>query len=127
MEDLVEMQLTTPGKLPCTLLVFDELQQFIGEDSQRTNQVQEVVEACSSRFGSHLLFIATGQAAIQATPQLQKLQGRFTVSETLTDTDVEQVVLDMVLLKNPTKTGILYDALDTAGGQINRLIAGPKI
>jgi hypothetical protein len=79
MEDLLELQSTTPGKLPCTLLVFDELQQFIGEDSQRTNQVQEIVEACSSRFGSHLLFIATGQAAIQATPQLQKLQGRFTV------------------------------------------------
>ena len=48
MEDLLELQSTTPGKIPCTLLVFDELQQFIGEDSQRTNQVQEIVEACSS-------------------------------------------------------------------------------
>ena len=127
MEDLLELQSTTPGKIPCTLLVFDELQQFIGEDSQRTNQVQEIVEACSSRFGSHLLFIATGQAAIQATPQLQKLQGRFTVRITLADTDVERVVREVVLRKNPTKTGILQDVLHTASGEINRQLAGTKI
>src|SRR6266566_4547195 len=127
MEELLELQSTTPGKLPCTLLVFDELQQFLGEDSQRTNQVQEVVEACSSRFGSHLLFIATGQAAIQATPQLQKLQGRFTVRVTLADTDVERVVREVVLRKNPTKTGILFDVLNTASGEINRQLAGTKI
>jgi len=127
MEDLLDLQSTTPGKLPCTLLVFDELQQFIGEDSQRTNQVQEVVEACSSHFGSHLLFIATGQAAIQATPQLQKLQGRFTVRVTLTDSDVEQVVREVILRKNPAKTGVLYDVLNTASGEINRQLAGTRI
>src|SRR6266568_1771550 len=127
MEELLELKSTAPGKLPCTLLVFDELQQFLGEDSQRTNQVQEVVEACSSRFGSHLLFIATGQAAIQATPQLQKLQGRFTVRITLADTDVERVVREVVLRKNPTKTGILQDVLNTASGEINRQLAGTKI
>ncbi len=127
MEDVLELQSTTPGKLPCTLLIFDELQQFIGEDSQRTTHVQNVVEACSSRFGNHLLFVATGQAAIQATPQLQKLQGRFTVRVTLTDTDVEQVVREVVLRKNPTKTATLQDVLNTASGEINRQLAGTKI
>ena len=120
MEDVLELQSTTPGKLPCTLLIFDELQQFIGEDSQRTSHVQNVVEACSSRFGNHLLFIATGQAAIQATPQLQKLQGRFTVRVTLTDTDVEQVVREVVLRKNPTKITILQEVLNKASGEIDR-------
>src|SRR5260221_6114271 len=127
MEELLELQSTTPGKLPCTLLVFDELQQFIGEDSQRTNQVQNVVEACSSRFGNHLLFIATGQASIQATPQLQKLQGRFTGRVTLTDSDVEQVVREVVLRKDPTKTVALQDVLNKASGEINRELAGTKI
>ncbi len=127
MEDVLELQSTTPGKLPCTLLIFDELQQFIGEDSQRTTHVQNVVEACSSRFGNHLLFIATGQAAIQATPQLQKLQGRFTVRVSLTDTDVEQVVREVVLRKNPTKTVVLQEVLTTASGEINRQLAGTKI
>ena len=127
MADLLELQSNAPGKLPCTLLVFDELQQFIGEDSQRTNQVQEVVESCSSRFGSRLLFIATGQAAIQATPQLQKLQGRFVVRVTLTDNDVEQVVREVVLRKDPTKTAPLQDVLNKASGEINRELAGTRI
>src|SRR6266567_2225477 len=127
MEDVLELQSTTPGKLPCTLLVFDELQQFIGEDPQRTGHVQEVVELCSSRFGNHLLFVATGQAAIQATRQLQKLQGRFTVRVTLNDTDVEQVVREVVLRKNPTKIAILQDVLNTASGEIDRQLAGTRI
>jgi hypothetical protein len=127
MEDVFDLQSNTPGKLPCTLLVFDELQQFIGEDPQRTSHVQNVVEACSSRFGNHLLFVATGQAAIQATPQLQKLQGRFTVRVTLTDTDVEQVVREVVLRKNPTKITILQDVLNKASGEIDRQLAGTKI
>ncbi len=127
MADVLDLQSTAPGKLPCTLLIFDELQQFIGEDSQRTSHVQNVVEACSSRFGNHLLFVATGQAAIQATPQLQKLQGRFTARVTLTDTDVEQVVREVVLRKNPTKTAALQDVLHNASGEINRQLAGTKI
>jgi hypothetical protein len=127
MQDLLELQSTTPGKIPCTLLVFDELQQFIGEDSQRTSQVQEVVEACSSRFGSRLLFVATGQSAIQATPQLQKLQGRFTVRVTLSDTDVERVVREVVLRKDPAEIAPLQDMLSKASGEINRQLAGTKI
>lgn len=127
MEDVLERQSTTPGKLPCALLIFDELQQFIGEDPQRTSHVQNVVEACSSRFGNRLLFVATGQAAIQATPQLQKLQGRFTARVTLTDTDVEQVVREVVLRKNPTKVAALQDVIHTASGEINRQLAGTKI
>ena len=74
-----------------------------------------------------MLFIATGQAAIQATPQLQKLQGRFTVRVTLTDTDVEQVVREVVLRKNPTKITVLQEVLNKASGEIDRQLAGTKI
>jgi hypothetical protein len=127
MRDVLELQSTTPGKLPCTLLIFDELQQFIGDDSNRTLNVQMVVEACSARFGNHLLFVATGQAAIQATPQLQKLQGRFTVRVPLTDTDVERVVREVVLRKQPAQTPALKAVLDDASGEINRHLAGTNI
>ena len=43
--DVLSLQSTASGKLPLTLLVFDELQQFIGNDPQRTLHVQNVVEA----------------------------------------------------------------------------------
>jgi hypothetical protein len=62
-EDVLTLQSQTPGKLPCTLIVFDEMQQFIGEDSQRALEVQTIVESCSSQFGSQVLFVATGQSA----------------------------------------------------------------
>lgn len=127
MRDVLELQSTTLGKLPCTLLIFDELQQFIGDDSQRTLQVQNIVEACSSRFGNRLLFIATGQAAIVATPQLQKLQGRFTVRVSLADADVEHVVREVVLRKQPAQIPALQAVLDAASGEINRHLMGASI
>lgn len=127
MADVLALQSTTPGKLPLTLLVFDELQQFIAEDPVRTLQVQDMVEACSARFGSRLLFVATGQSALQATPQLQKLQGRFSVRVTLSDTDVEKVVREVVLRKAPDKVATLRSLLDGASGEIDRHLAGTKI
>lgn len=126
-EDVLKLQSTTPGKLPATLLVFDELQQFIGDDSDRTLQVQTIVEACSSRFGSLLLFVGTGQAALEATPQLSKLQDRFTVRVTLSDRDVEHVVREVVLRKAQDKVADLKKILDAASGEIDRHLAGTNI
>lgn len=127
MEDVLMLQSPTSGKLPLTLLIFDELQQFIGEDAGRTLQVQTVVEACSAGFGSRLLFVATGQSALQATSQMSKLQGRFTVPVVLSDTDVEQVVREVVLRKKATAVEPLRKTLDAVSGEIDRQLAGTKI
>src|SRR5258708_4860541 len=67
MRDVLELQSTTPGKLPCTLLIFDELQQFIGDDSRRAEPAPLVIETRSSRFCNRPLFICTGEAVIVAT------------------------------------------------------------
>ena len=40
------------GKFPLTLIVIDEVQQYIGTDANRAFQVQEVTETCSAHFGS---------------------------------------------------------------------------
>jgi hypothetical protein len=42
----IRQALTVDGKFPLTLIVLDEIQQFIGTDTQRSIEVQEVVEAC---------------------------------------------------------------------------------
>ena len=52
------------GKLPCSLVVLDEVQQFINEDPDRALQVQLLVERCSSSFDGLLMVVATGQAAL---------------------------------------------------------------
>jgi hypothetical protein len=117
----------TPGKVPCTLIVLDELQQFIDQSVDRMMQVQEVVQVCSSRFGSQLLFLATGQSGLLATTHLQRLQGRFTVRIELSSTDVEKVVRSVVLRKKPTQESALQHELDLVSGEIFRHLTGTKI
>ena len=115
------------GEMPCTAVILDEVQQYIGEDTGRSYVVQEVVEACSKRFGDRLLFLGTGQTALSGTPALQRLQGRFTVNVELSDHDVETVIRRVVLAKRPDRTGDVQAALDTSAGEIDRHLTGTRI
>ena len=101
MDDVLRLQSTTTGKLPLTLVVLDEMQQYIGEDNEKALAVQNIVEGCSARFESQILFVATGQSALTATPTLQKLTDRFAVQVALSDKDVESVVRQVILRKQP--------------------------
>ena len=124
---VLELQSDKPGELPCTLLALDEIQQAIGEDTDRALEVQAIVEDLCSEFGTRLLVVGTGQSAIQATPQLQKLQGRFTVRVELSDRDVEHVVREVVLRKDPTKVQQIESVLEHNSGEIDRHLAGTRI
>ena len=88
----IRQALTREDKFPLTLIVLDEIQQYIGLDSQRSMEVQEVVESCCKNIGSKLLFIGTGQTAVTGTSNLKKLEGRFTIRIELSDSDVDTVV-----------------------------------
>ena len=107
MDDVLRLQSTTPGKLPLTLVVLDEMQQYIGDDNDKALAVQNIVQGCSARFQSRVLFVATGQSALTATPTLQKLIDRFPLPVELSDKDVETVVREVVLRKKP---GVCPDA-----------------
>lgn len=75
----IRQTVTVSGKFPLTLVILDEIQQFIGNDVQRSIDIQEVVEACCKNIGGKMLFIGTGQTAVTGTAKLKKLEGRFTV------------------------------------------------
>lgn len=126
-ENVLELQQQTPGKLPLTLIIFDELQQFMGDDSQRIFEMQNVVEACCARMGTRLLFVGTGQASLYALPQLSKLQDRFKLKVLLEDSDVETVVRQVVLRKAPDKIAKLQNILDTIRTEIDRHLVGTQI
>lgn len=115
------------GELPLTLLVLDEMQQFIAENEERALDVQGIVEACSSQFGQRVLIVATGQTALTATPVLSKLHDRFPVRVELEDRDVETVVREVVLRKKPETIEALQEALDAASGEIDRHLDGSRI
>ena len=119
--------LAPDGEMPCTVIILDEVQQYIGEDASRSYTVQEVVETCSKRFGDRLLFLGTGQTALSGTPALQRLQGRFTVNVELSDTDVETVTRKVVLAKRPDRTNDIKSVFEAYSGELDRHLVGTGI
>ncbi len=130
-DDLIEkIRLTLggkKGKVPCLLIVLDEVQQYIGESLERSKAVQDLQEQCCARLGANVLFVATGQNALSATPLLIRLQGRFPVTIELQDTDVEQVTRELVLKKKPSAEEPLKSLLEAHSGEIERHLASSKI
>jgi hypothetical protein len=127
MDDVLRLQSTTEGKFPLTLVVLDEMQQYIGDDNNKALAVQNVVEGCSARFQSQVLFVATGQSALTATPTLQKLTDRFAVQVALSDKDVETVVREVVLRKKPEHIPTLKSTLDAVSGEIDKHLGGTQL
>ena len=127
MELVLRLQSSAEGKLPLTLVVLDEMQQYIGEDNEKALAVQNIVEGCSAKFESQVLFVATGQSALTATPTLQKLTDRFAVQVALSDKDVESVVRQVVLRKRPEYVPALKSQLDEVSGEIDRHLGGTQL
>lgn len=108
-------------ELPATLLVIDEIEQYIGQHIQRAMDLQEIAEHCCKDLGARLLMVGTGQSGLtQRNPSLQRLQARFTVRVQLSDTDVEGVIRKTVLRKKPEQEKAIRKALDSNEGEIAR-------
>lgn len=123
----IKKALTKEGKFPLTLVVLDEVQQFIGEDGQRSLDVQEVVEDCCKKFGGKLMFIGTGQTAVTGTSNLKKLEGRFTVRVELSDADVDSVIRKVILAKKPEVKAPVETVMNKNIGEISRHLSGTGI
>ena len=115
------------GALPATAIILDEVQQYIGDDVSLSYVVQEVVEACSKRFGDRLLFVGTGQTSLSGTAALHRLQGRFAVNVELSDADVETVIRRVVLAKRPDRAAAVSAALEASAGEVARHLTGSGI
>jgi hypothetical protein len=126
-DDLLRLQSDTDGRYPLTLIVLDEMQQYLGDDNAKTLAVQNIVEGVSSRFDNTVLFVATGQSAMGGTPTLQKLTDRFPVHVHLSDKDVETVVRQVILRKQPDGRNELEGVLQQVSGEIARHLGGTRI
>ena len=111
-------------KIPLTIIVLDEVQQFIGNDSDKSIDVQNLEQDISSNFDGKFLLVGTGQNALSETSLLQRLQARFTVNVNLSDTDVETVTRKTVLEKKPSVIKPLDQILEGALGEISRNLSG---
>jgi hypothetical protein len=115
------------GRTPCTILVLDEVQQYIGDSNDRSTLVTEVTEALSKQLDSHVLVVASGQSALSATPKLQKLTDRYTIRVQLSDQDVEAVIRKVLLQKKAASISTVREFLDNHGGEISRQLHGTRI
>jgi len=118
--DFLQQVFGAKGSLPCTLLVVDEVQQFIAEKIQRAMDLQEIAEHCSTKLNQRLLLVGTGQSALNTTPSLQRLQARFAVRVQLSDADVESVIRKTVLRKKPEQESAISKCLDANQGEVAR-------
>lgn len=129
MVDAIHEALSINDQFPLTLIVLDEVQQYVGSDTEKAHQVQEVVETCCkhSKFKSKLLFVATGQSALSGMPNLQRLLGRFQITVQLSDTDVESVIRKIILRKKASAKPQLDQVMKSHLGEISRQLRGTKI
>ena len=127
MTTAIEAALAEDGKFPLTLVVLDEVQQYIGADAEKAFQVQEVTETLSKHFNGKLLFVGTGQSALSSMPNLQRLMGRFPVQVMLGDWDVENVTRQIILAKKPSAQPEVEHVWRANLGEISRHLRGTKL
>ena len=123
----IRQALSKNDVFPLTLVVLDEIQQYIGEDSQRSQDVQEVVEACCKNIGSKLFFVGTGQTALSGMSNLKRFEGRFTIRIELSDADVDEVIRKVILAKNAAANLPIKQVMQTNLGEISRHLSGTTI
>ena len=127
MKDILDDVSERPGKRPLTLIVLDEMHQYIDEDNSRALGVQNIIEGVTAQFKSQVLIVATGQSALSATATLVKLTDRFPVQVALSDKDVESVIRSVVLRKKPERLKELEENLDAASGEIDQHLGGTQL
>jgi hypothetical protein len=127
MNTAIQSALAPDGQFPCTLIALDEVQQYIGDDTDISYAIQEITEECSKHFKGQLLFVATGQTALSGTPALQRLQARFKISIELSDQDVDTVIRQIILRKKPDHIPQLETYLTTHLGEISRHLSDTRI
>ncbi len=113
--------LQVDGKLPLTLLVLDEVQQYIFESSDRAAAITEVAEVLQTEFDSRIMLVGAGQSALSAgTAALMWLRDRFRIAIELTDADVEAVTRKVLLRKKPSAEPEIEAVLEANAGEIDR-------
>lgn len=120
--------LSTDGEIPLTILVLDEVQQYINEAQDRSAAITEVAEAVQTQFDSRVMLVAAGQSALSAgTQALLWLRDRFRIAVELTDADVEAVTRKVLLHKKPTVIPKIEEMLDGHAGEIARHLQGTRV
>jgi hypothetical protein len=125
--EMARKALTVDGELPLTILVLDEVQQYISDSTDRAVAVTEVTEAIYTQLDSKVMLVASGQSSLSATPQLQKLKDRYRINAQLSDADVEAVTRKVLLQKNASSVDAIKTTLGQNAGEIDKHLDGTRL
>ena len=116
------------GPIPPTIVVLDEVQQYINEATDRAQIVTEVAEALQSQFDSRVLLVASGQSALAGgNSALLWLRDRFRVTVQLADAEVEAVTREVLLRKKPSAEPAIRDTLEQNAGEVSRHLQATRL
>lgn len=118
------LPLSFGNKIPCTLIILDEVEQFIDKNTDLAFGVQLLAEDLSSRFDGKFLLVATGQSAMSENEYLKKIKARFPTPIQLSATDIQTVIRKTILEKKPAVVANLNTQLEAALGEISRNMEG---
>jgi hypothetical protein len=94
------------------MLILDEVQQYIGESTDRAVHVTEMAEAVQTQLDSRVLLVASGQSALSGTTAAAEAADRFRINVQLSDTDVEAVTRKVLLHKKASAVEPVRRALE---------------
>ena len=94
------------------LFMVDEVSQYVGEDTDRMNDLQNIVEGLGTKCAGRVWVVVTGQEAIDeittvAGSDFSKIQGRFNTRLSLSSSDANEVIKRRVLSKTPDAAQLL--------------------
>ncbi len=115
------------GQIPCTILILDEVQQYIGDSETRSVLITEIAESICKQLDSQVMLVAAGQSSLTSVKLLNKLLDRFMIRIQLSDSDVETVTRKVLLRKQPSSLTPIVELLDTHSGEVSRQLQGTKI
>jgi hypothetical protein len=115
------------GKLPCTVFILDEVQQYIGTSVDRSVTVTEIAEVLSKQLDSQVMLVGAGQSALSGQVLLAKMLDRFLIRVQLSDTDVEVVTREVLLQKKPTARSEVEKLLSLNAGEVSRQLQDTRI
>ncbi|RMH01945.1 MAG: BREX system P-loop protein BrxC [Planctomycetota bacterium] len=125
--DAARRALAPTGTLPLTILVLDEVQQYLGDSVDRSVVFTEVAEAIETQLDSRVLLVASGQSALTEEKLLQKLRDRFRIAVQLSDADVEVVTRKVLLRKKPSAREEIRALLDRHAGEVSKHLQGTRL
>ena len=122
------LALSEDGELPHTIIVLDEVQQYISEAQDRASAITEVAEAVQTQLDSRVMLVGAGQSALSAgIPALTWLRDRFRIAIELTDADVEAVTRKVLLHKKASAVPAIEQLFEAQAGEIARHLQGTRL